>query len=87
MLRESLVNDIASAWQEKVNSFNGVRMKKNELSALIQEKKEAHELTDVDVSCALICQHMRKNKPIFPPHAGIETSFKKYIVSLMEQLA
>jgi hypothetical protein len=90
MKREALINDIALAWEEKVKSFNGVRMKKNELSTLIEQKKEAHELINVDVSCSLIRQRVRKNKSICPPHAGTESPMalvEKSIVSLMEQMA
>jgi hypothetical protein len=90
MKREALVNEIALAWEEKAKSSNGGRMKKNELSKLIEQKKEAHQLTNVDVSCSLIRQRVRKNKPICPPHAGTESPMapvEKYIVSLMEQMA
>jgi tellurite resistance protein len=60
-LKEALINDIAVEWQEKVQSSkNGMRMKKNELSTLIEQKKEAHELTHIEVSSALIHQCIRK---------------------------
>ena len=65
-------------------------MKKNELSTLINQKKEEHQLTHIDINCSLIRQRILKNKPICPPHAGTETPMapvEKYIVSLMQQLA
>jgi hypothetical protein len=63
-------------------------MKKDELYTLIHEKKDAHQLTHVEISCSLICQHVRRNKPIFPPYAGTKTQMapiEKYMVSLMDQ--
>jgi hypothetical protein len=65
-LKEALINDIAMEWQEKVKSSNGVRMKMNELSILIHEKKEAHQHTHVEVSCLLIHQCVRKKQADLP---------------------
>ncbi len=37
-LKEVLINEIATEWQEKVQSSNEMSMKKNELSTLINKK-------------------------------------------------
>jgi hypothetical protein len=52
----------ATEWQEKVQSSKEMRMKKNELSTLINQKKEEHQLTHIDINCLLIRQRISKKQ-------------------------
>jgi hypothetical protein len=75
---------------KKECSWQGEKMSRNTLDALIKQKQEEHELTRYEIKKSLIRRRVMKNRPIRPPHSGTESPIapvEQYIVSLMEQMA
>jgi hypothetical protein len=72
--RESLINDIAMSWSEKVEQERTTgeknRMKRNELDDLIKQKTESSGLTDVKINKKLIQQRVYRKRLLVARHPG-----------------
>jgi len=92
--RESLINDIAMSWSEKVEQERTAgeknRMKRNELDDLIKQKTESSGLTDVKVNKKLIQQRVYRKRLLVARHPGTASPLKPiedYIIAMLNQMA
>ena len=92
--KEALINDIATTWSAKVEEEKSegekVRMKRNGLDDLINQKVKESGLTGVKVSKKAIQQRVYRSRLVVAPHRGAQSPLKPieaYIISMLNQMA